>query len=102
MDRLFFYNQIDFQFKIHSVCGLLGPRQVGKTTLAKKYAQKYAKVHFFDLENPLDLARLENPMLALRDLQYVIVVYYMHFWVFRMRNNCNYIPNLGQIGKDLL
>ncbi|OJW67860.1 MAG: hypothetical protein BGO68_02160 [Candidatus Amoebophilus sp. 36-38] len=74
MDRHFFYNQIDFQFKIHSVCGLLGPRQVGKTTLAKEYAQKYAKVHFFDLENPLDLARLENPMLALMDLQSDLIV----------------------------
>ena len=74
MDRSFFYHQIDFQFKIHSVCGLLGPRQVGKTTLAKKYAQKYDKVHFFDLENPLDLARLENPMLTLMDLQNDLIV----------------------------
>ncbi|MHB9148314.1 MAG: ATP-binding protein [Candidatus Amoebophilus sp.] len=74
MDRSFFYNQIDFQFKIHSVCGLLGPRQVGKTTLAKQYAQKYNNVHFFDLENPLDLARLENPMLALMDLQSDLIV----------------------------
>jgi predicted AAA+ superfamily ATPase len=74
MDRSFFYDQINFQFKIHSVCGLLGPRQVGKTTLAKKYAQKYNKVHFFDLENPLDLARLENPMLALMDLQSDLIV----------------------------
>ncbi|MHB9148218.1 MAG: ATP-binding protein, partial [Candidatus Amoebophilus sp.] len=74
MDRTYFYNQIDFQFKIHSVCGLLGPRQVGKTTLARNYAQKYGKVHFFDLENPLDLARLENPMLTLMDLQSDLIV----------------------------
>lgn len=74
MDRDFFYNQIDFQFRVHSVCGLLGPRQVGKTTLATQYAKKYTKVHFFDLENTLDLARLENPMLALADLESDLIV----------------------------
>ncbi|AIK96259.1 ATP-binding protein [Candidatus Odyssella acanthamoebae] len=74
MDRSFFNNQIDFQFKIHSVCGLLGPRQVGKTTLAKKYSQHYSKVHFFDLENPIDLARLENPMLTLTSLQSDLII----------------------------
>lgn len=74
MERLFFYDQIDFQFEIHSVCALLGPRQVGKTTLAKRYAQKFSKVHFFDLENPIDLARLENPMLALSGLQSDLIV----------------------------
>jgi predicted AAA+ superfamily ATPase len=74
MDRLFFNNQIDFQFEIHSVCGLLGPRQVGKTTLAKKYSRHYARVHFFDLENPIDLARLENPMLTLTNLQSDLII----------------------------
>ena len=74
MERPFFYNQIDKQFQVHAVCGLLGPRQVGKTTLAKEYAQRYAKVHFFDLENPTDLARLENPMLALANLQSDLIV----------------------------
>lgn len=64
------------QFKIHSVCAILGPRQVGKTTLAKMFLeQNYAKnFHFFDLENPLDLARLENPMLALSKLSNQLIV----------------------------
>jgi predicted AAA+ superfamily ATPase len=47
---------------------------VGKTTLAKEYAQRYKKVHFFDLENPIDLARLESPILALANLQSDLVV----------------------------
>lgn len=68
MDRQRYLHQINFQFKIHSVCGLLGARQVGKTTLSKRYAQGYEKVHFFDLEDSFDLARLENPLLALRNL----------------------------------
>lgn len=74
MDRPFFYDQIDFQFSIHSVCALLGPRQVGKTTLARKYSQKHPEVHFFDLENPIDLGRLENPMLALTSIEADLIV----------------------------
>lgn len=74
MDRLFFHDQIGFQFNIHSVCALLGPRQVGKTTLAKDYAKQFSEVHFFDLENPLDLSRLENPMLTLSHLQADLIV----------------------------
>lgn len=66
MDRHYFLDQIDFNFKIHSVCGLLGPRQVGKTTLAKQYAQKRPGTIFLDMENPFHLARLENPMLTLQ------------------------------------
>ena len=52
------------------VTAILGPRQCGKTTLARQLAVD----HFFDLENPRDLARLENPQLALEDLQGLIVI----------------------------
>lgn len=74
MDRTYYLEQISFQFKIHSVCGLLGPRQVGKTTLSKLYAKQFASVHFFDLENPFDLARLENPMLTLSTLEVDLII----------------------------
>ena len=39
MQRIHFHEQINEQFEVHAVCGLLGPRQVGKTTLAKEYAK---------------------------------------------------------------
>lgn len=68
MERTSYLREIDFQFKIHSVCGLLGPRQVGKTTLAHQYAQKFKNPYFIDLENPLDLAQLENPMITFSSL----------------------------------
>lgn len=76
MDRSKYLEQIDFQFQVHPACALLGPRQVGKTTLAKMYAEKLSgeTVHFFDLENPLDLARLENPMLTLERLGNNLIV----------------------------
>jgi len=74
MQRPYFLSQIARQFRVHSVCGILGPRQVGKTTLAREYAKQFQSVHFFDLENPLDLARLENPMLSLSSLTSDLIV----------------------------
>lgn len=74
MKRTLFLDKIDFQYKIHSICALLGPRQVGKTTLAKQFAQNFPNVYFFDLENPFDLARLENPMLTLSNIQSDLIV----------------------------
>lgn len=60
------------------VVALLGPRQAGKTTLAKLLAagKKDSKeaVHFFDLESPSDLARLTNPELALSALRGLVVL----------------------------
>lgn len=52
---------------------LLGPRQCGKTTLARALNETL-KGTFFDLENPRDVNRLENPMLTLeRENGYVII-----------------------------
>lgn len=52
---------------------LLGPRQCGKTTLARQVAQEKGAV-IFDLENPDDAAALENPMLALESLRGLVVL----------------------------
>jgi len=52
------------------VVAILGPRQSGKTTLAKKVGAE----HYFDLENPRDLARLENAQTALESLTGLVVI----------------------------
>jgi predicted AAA+ superfamily ATPase len=52
------------------VTAIIGPRQCGKTTLARAFKAD----HSFDLENPRDLARLEQPQLALEDLRGLIVI----------------------------
>jgi len=52
---------------------LLGPRQCGKTTLARRIAATRAS-HYFDLENPVDLARLEEPFTSLSRLKGLIVI----------------------------
>ena len=46
------------------VTALLGPRQCGKTTLARAFARTGASV-FFDLESEVDLRRLTNPEMVL-------------------------------------
>jgi predicted AAA+ superfamily ATPase len=56
------------------VVALVGPRQAGKTTLAKKYAVGAGETHFFDLEAPSDLARLANPELVLSPLRGLVVL----------------------------
>jgi predicted AAA+ superfamily ATPase len=52
---------------------LAGPRQCGKTTLARAFLPATAP-GYFDLENPVDLARLEQPLTALSSLRGVIVI----------------------------
>ena len=58
----------------HPVVAILGARQVGKTTLARAVAKGTAAAHWFDLEDPADLARLADPMLALRGLRGLVVL----------------------------
>jgi uncharacterized protein len=58
------------------VVALPGPRQAGKTTLARRLAAELspAEVHHFDLESPADLARLVNPELALSPLRGLVIL----------------------------
>jgi uncharacterized protein len=57
-----------------AVC-ILGPRQVGKTTLAKTIAGSYKKnVLYLDLENPLDRRRLADPFSFLTDNSHQCII----------------------------
>jgi predicted AAA+ superfamily ATPase len=55
------------------VVALLGPRQCGKTTLARQLVP-VESLNYFDLEDPQSLARLAEPDLALRPLRGVVVI----------------------------
>ena len=55
------------------VVALVGPRQCGKTTLAREFVAP-ASANYFDLEDPISLARLSEPMTALASLRGVVVI----------------------------
>ncbi|MES9881374.1 MAG: ATP-binding protein [Sedimenticola sp.] len=55
------------------VTALLGPRQCGKTTLARIFGEQ-RDVHYFDLESIADQRRLQNPEMMLSTLRGLIVL----------------------------
>lgn len=65
--------RIDAVFKVHPIAALLGPRQCGKTTLARLISER-EPCTYFDLENPVDLRRLSAPMSTLIDLSGLIII----------------------------
>ena len=56
------------------VTALLGPRQCGKTTLARQIADDEQPAVLFDLESQVDLARLQNPQTALGESEGLVVL----------------------------
>ncbi len=55
------------------VVAVLGPRQCGKTTLARQLVPA-ASANYFDLEDPISLARLDQPLTALGELRGTVVI----------------------------
>lgn len=76
MQRFDYIAQISSAFKTSKIVAMLGPRQCGKTTLAREYfAQNNGtQENYFDLENPIDTTRLQDPLLALDSLKDLIVI----------------------------
>ncbi len=57
------------------IVAIIGARQVGKTTITYEIEKIFdGTVHRFDLEDPEDLARLEEPKLALQDLKGLVII----------------------------
>ena len=78
MERLFLHEQVARAFKVTPIVTLLGPRQSGKTTLARDFAKTFPrfdfKKNYFDLEDPQHLELLNNPSLTLANLTGLIVI----------------------------
>ena len=55
------------------IVAIIGPRQCGKTTLVRELLQP-GSPNYFDLEDPTSLARLDEPMTALRGLKGLVVI----------------------------
>ena len=67
------FSRVRAALKRSRVVALVGPRQSGKTTLARRFVPS-AAVNYFDLEDPAALARLAEPMLALAPLKGTVVI----------------------------
>lgn len=72
MKRPDFIQKIESAFRAASVVAILGPRQCGKTTLARQFAGSRAA--YFDLEDDRDLSRLDDPFLTLEPLKGLVVI----------------------------
>ncbi len=61
--------------KTYPIVAILGARQVGKTTLAKEISLLFGKKSIYlDLENPSDIAKLNDPLLFFADNEDKMVI----------------------------
>jgi predicted AAA+ superfamily ATPase len=73
IDRKADVRLVQTALKRSRVVALLGPRQCGKTTLARQFVSAHS-LNYFDLEDPTSLARLDEPDTVLRPLRGAIVI----------------------------
>ncbi len=73
IQRTHLIHQVETALRRSRVVALLGPRQCGKTTLARQFVSADA-LNYFDLEDPVSLGRLDEPMTALQDLTGLVVI----------------------------
>ena len=75
IDRTAHLSSVTRLLRAYPVVAILGARQVGKTTLATMVAKaRRGRVGAFDLENPVDVGRLADPMLALDGLRGLVIL----------------------------
>lgn len=61
--------------KNNPIVAILGPRQCGKTTLSRQLSSQWqARVTTFDLENPRDIQRLQDPLLTLESAKGLVII----------------------------
>jgi len=73
LKRTHLLSKIKTALKRSRVVVLLGPRQCGKTTMARELVDA-ASPSYFDLEDPVSLARLDESMTALQSLKGLVVI----------------------------
>ncbi len=71
--RPFYLSAVTEALRRSPVTALLGPRQCGKTTLARMLGED-REVHYFDLESTMDRQRLQNPELLLGSLSGLVIM----------------------------
>jgi uncharacterized protein len=113
LPRNHLYQHVEVALTRNPVVSLIGPRQCGKTTLARAIGQNWKKPEkatFFDLEHPVDAERLKNPLTALEHLHGLVVIDEAQlepalFPVLRVLSDRNPLPArfllLGSASPDL-
>src|SRR5512137_2308529 len=66
-------DQIARVLAVHPIAALLGPRQCGKTTVARMIGERQPSA-YFDLENPVDVRRLSAPLTVLEALSGLVII----------------------------
>lgn len=67
-------DKLETSFRVHQSIALVGPRQCGKSTLARMYVEQAGETAFFDLERSVDRRKLETPELALGGRRGLVVL----------------------------
>jgi predicted AAA+ superfamily ATPase len=73
ISRTLLKQTIQRKLETNRVVALIGPRQCGKTTLAREFVAP-TSVNYFDLEDPLSVMSLDQPMTTLQDLTGWVVI----------------------------
>ncbi|MGH8515889.1 MAG: ATP-binding protein [Panacagrimonas sp.] len=73
LPRVSLTGKVRAALRARPIVALLGPRQCGKTTVANGLAADRSG-EYFDLEEPLSLARLAQPMTVLSEIKGLIVI----------------------------
>jgi len=66
--------EVEESLKAFPVVGIIGPRQVGKTTLAKEIQKKINSSLYLDLELPSDYNKLSEPELFLSEQKNKLII----------------------------
>ncbi len=70
-----YIEEIKEKFNYSPVVAIIGPRQCGKTTLARQYIKlTKSKSMFFDLEDPIHFKAMQSPMFTLESFSGLIVI----------------------------
>jgi uncharacterized protein len=90
MNRTLFLEKIITLFRVNPIVAILGPRQCGKTTLARSYIASVGdinKQNYFDLERFIDMDRLANPELSLSYLHGLVICHKINLNFYRHKQS---------------
>lgn len=74
INRSGYVERVNTALKRSPIVAILGPRQCGKTTLARMVSKSRKSTTYFDLESQSDIRRLENPEMMFAALSGLVVI----------------------------